>query len=500
MRSGSALDPENTERPSARKAAKRVRRNRLLALAILAILGLVVLAPAGLASDGETTPETETEGSPRAQREARDRARAQHKADRQARRNQMAAERETRRRAREAEHQARVEARGIKGLAHKTDANAEVEINCTSITVHYHDFPVVPGSPNVVNQYVVIRRLSPPPIRIPFPAKTFTFEGSGATSVIPIAAPVGSTTVDIRSSWNTNGLRGGFDIHEAVRCGPLAAFAIEKLQSLGGPFTSETLTGALGQTILYEMIVANTGNTPLTFSNFTDAVCDAGTIAGIPITPVEPMGAFTIVCAHKITAADVAGDEVVNVAGITGTPEEGEGEPIKHESNRVVVTPTGEDEEPKKEEPKNEEPKTPPPTTPTTIPTPKSGVLGTSGASSTSTSKSGVLGFASATVPSLRGPQGCVRSAFTAGVKSAGVSSVIFYLDGRHLKRLTSHNAHKGLISIKIDVSKLKVGPHRVKATITMKPASSGAKAAKASRGLTVVRCHSAVITPHFTG
>ena len=49
-------------------------------------------------------------------------------------------------------------------------------------------------------------------------------------------------------------------------------------------------------------------------------------------------------------------------------------------------------------------------------------------------------------------------------------------------------------------MSKLKVGPHRVKATITMKPATSGGKAAKGSRGLTVVRCHSAVITPHFTG
>ena len=46
----------------------------------------------------------------------------------------------------------------------------------------------------------------------------------------------------------------------------------------------------------------------------------------------------------------------------------------------------------------------------------------------------------------------------------------------------------------------MKVGPHRVKATITMKPVSAGGKTAKASRNLTVVRCHSAVVTPHFTG
>jgi hypothetical protein len=92
-----------------------------------------------------------------------------------------------------------------------------------------------------------------------------------------------------------------------------------------------------------------------------------------------------------------------------------------------------------------------------------------------------------------------VRSSFTASVKSAGVSSVIFYLDGRKLKRMTASNARKGLISIRIDVSKLKVGPHRVKASITMK-ATSGGKATKGTRGLTVVHCHSAVITPHFTG
>ncbi len=133
-------------------------------------------------------------------------------------------------------------------------------------------------------------------------------------------------------------------------------------------------------------------------------------------------------------------------------------------------------------------------------PTPKSGVLGTSGASSTSSSKSGVLGFASATVPSLRGPQGCVRSSVTASVKSAGVKSVVFYIDGHKLRTLTASAARKGLISIRIDVSKMKVGPHRVKATITMKPVSAGGKASKASRSLTVVRCHSAVVTPHFTG
>ncbi len=338
-------------------------------------------------------------------------------------------------------------------------------------------------------------------LHIVFPTKTFSFEGTEATDVIPIAAPVGPSNVDLRSRWNTNELKGGFDIHQSVKCEPNPKFEIEKLQSLGGPFTKEQLTGEVGQTVLYEMVVTNTGNTPLTFSNFSDAVCDPGTIAGVPIVPVEPLESFTVVCAHKITAADATAGSLVNIAKITGTPEEGEGSSVEHESNQVVVTPKAEEKEPEKEKEKApEEPKGGGEKTSSNTPTPKSGVLGTSGASSTSSSKSGVLGFASATVPSLRGPQGCVRAGFTASVRSAGVKSVVFYLDGHRLRTLGPANSRKGLISLRIDVSKLKVGVHRVKATITMKPVSSGAKAAKASRSLTVVRCHSAVITPHFTG
>lgn len=472
-------------------------RNRLLGLAILAILGLAVLAPAGLASTSEAPPQ-ESNASQRAAR------RETAQAERQARKEaveQQRAESKARRQQRVAEHKARAEARRAEqhSIHHgvKVNANAEVSIDCESITVKYMGFNSVEGSPNNVLQIIEMKRGSSG-YHVVFPTKTFSFEGTEATDVIPIAAAVGPSNVDLRSRWNTNGLKGGFDIHQSVKCEPNPKFALEKLQSLGGPFTTEPLTGTVGQTVLYEILVTNTGNTPLTFSNFSDTVCDPGTSAGVPAVPVEPLESFTVVCAHKITAADVTAGTVINIAKITGTPEEGEGSSVEHESNRVVVTPKAEEKEKEKEP---EQPKgggeNPPPGN---NPTPKSGVLGTSGSSSTTTSKSGVLGFTSATVPALRGPQGCVRSGFTASVKSAGVKSVVFYLDGHRLRTMGPANARKGLISLYIPVSKLNVGAHRVKAAITMKPLSTGGKASKASRSLTVVRCHSAVVTPRFTG
>jgi uncharacterized repeat protein (TIGR01451 family) len=464
-----------------------------------------VLAPAGLASVSEPAPPPqESNASQRAAR--RENAQAERQARKQAV-EQQRAESKARRQQRVAEHKARAEARRAEqhSVHHgvKVNANAEVEINCESITVKYMHFNAVQGSPNNVLQIIEMKRGSSG-YHVVFPTKTFSFEGTEATDVIPIAAAVGPSNVDLRSRWNTNGLKGGFDIHQSVKCEPNPKFEIEKLQSLGGPFTTEPLTGTVGQTVLYEIVVTNTGNTPLTFGNFSDTVCDAGTSAGVPTVPVEPLESFTVVCAHKITAADVTAGTVINIAKITGTPEEGEGSSVEHESNQVVVTPKDSEKEQKEKEEKEKTPEQPkggsenPP--PNNNPTPKSGVLGTSGASSTSTSKSGVLGFASATVPSLRGPQGCVRSGFTASVKSAGVKSVVFYLDGHRLRTMGPANSHKGLISLYIPVSKLNVGAHRVKAAITMKPVSSGGKASKASRSLTVVRCHSAVVTPRFTG
>jgi hypothetical protein len=118
------------------------------------------------------------------------------------------------------------------------------------------------------------------------------------------------------------------------------AFTIEKLQKIAGSsgtFTSSQLSGEVGQTVDYEMIVKNTGNTHLAFSSFSDAHCDAMTIGGGPSSAgLEPNESATYTCSHLLTSADQTAGSYSNAATVTGTPPEGGA--ITHTSNTVVVT------------------------------------------------------------------------------------------------------------------------------------------------------------------
>ncbi|HTU77542.1 MAG TPA: hypothetical protein VMF09_02150 [Solirubrobacteraceae bacterium] len=116
---------------------------------------------------------------------------------------------------------------------------------------------------------------------------------------------------------------------------PMPKFTIEKLQELAGAgtgFTSEQLSGMVGQTVDYEIVIDNTGNVSLTFSSFTDPHCDPGTIAGGPgASPVLPGDSTTYTCSHVLASPG----SVVNVATVTATPPE-EG-PITESSPPVEV-------------------------------------------------------------------------------------------------------------------------------------------------------------------
>jgi len=282
---------------------------------------------------------------------------------------------------------------------------------------------------------------------------------------------------------------------------PRPAFSVEKLQEIaggGGSYTTSPLTGQVGQTVDYEILVKNTGNVPLTLGSFTDPRCDAGTVSGGPgVGALAPESSTSYLCTHLLDKADQSAGSYANTVTVTGTPPNGEGSPVTYTSDTVVVNvPTS--TTPTSTTPASTTPAstTPASTTSTsTTPPPRS----SSPTSSIQPPKSGVLVFKSATVPALKGPQGCVRASFRVSMKSAGVASVTFYLDGRKLKKLTAKKAHKGEFTILIDTAKLGVGAHKLTAKITMLQTAS-TKVAHASRTVTLLRCRSAVQTPNFAG
>ena len=480
-------------------------------------------------------------------------------------------------------------------------AHGNVEFSCAQVNWTFWKFHA--GS-NTVIHVLTVKNLETEETRKI--RGSFTFDGEEGTTSTPLDLPPGSYKVDAWAKWKGNGLKGSFDILGRLNCGPAPAFSIEKLQRIGtGAFTTSTLLGEVGETVEYEIVLENTGNVPLSFEALVDSNCDEGTLSGGPgASPVPPAASTTYTCTHVLSTGDRAAGSHSNSARSTGAPPEGDGPPITHTSNTVIVTVANPAPAFTLEKLQKIAGSADPFTTstlagrvgqtieyevivkntgnvsltltgfsdaqcdPSTItggspggmlaagasatytcshllgeadlaagsysntagltgtppegggapithtsntvvvtvsPAPPSGAGSSSpggGVLSSSVSQppeSGLLATALSTVPRLKAPQGCVRNRFQVSVKSAGVHSVTFYLDGHKLKTLTSKNAHKGLLSIQIDPAKWKVGPHRLVAKITM-TAAGASKATTASRTARLVRCRAAVLTPRFTG
>lgn len=204
--------------------------------------------------------------------------------------------------------------------------NGSVTATCNSITFAFKNFANAEN--NTVAEKVFVHGVL-------VDSQPFTFNGPTGTNTIPISVPVGPGIVDGEANWNTNGLKGGFDIQWTLNCS-FPAYTIEKLQRIqgsGGEFTTETLPGEVGQTVEYEILLHNTGNTVLTFSKFTDGKCSG--VTG-PTAPINPGESTVYLCSHKLVLADTSG-YYVNQASVTGSPPKGQGLPITKKSNTVAV-------------------------------------------------------------------------------------------------------------------------------------------------------------------
>jgi len=260
-----------------------------------------------------------------------------------------------------------------------------------------------------------------------------------------------------------------------------ASFTIEKSQRIAGGagvFETSPLTGAIGQTVEYEIVVRNTANVSETFGGFTDSHCDAGTISGGPgSSPLAAGGSTTYTCDHVLTAIG----PYTNEASVTGTAQGAP--PLTQTSNQVVA------EVPPPQPSKNVEVNPPAAPLPQTIAGVPSGPTGPTG-------HTGVVGFQCVAPPGLHGASGPKRGPFTVQVSSNGIKQITFYLDGRKLKTLKTSQAKGGKFTIRIDPSKLSHRAH----TVSFKALSSDSACAKTSRSSTFVHPFTERVAPKFTG
>jgi Thrombospondin type 3 repeat len=118
----------------------------------------------------------------------------------------------------------------------------------------------------------------------------------------------------------------------------------------------------------------------------------------------------------------------------------------------------------------------------------------TSGSGPADTGSQVVLGERIAAVSArLLAPTGCTARSFSARVRGAGIASVVFTVDGKRVKTVRTG----GMFVARVNPAKLKVGIHRIVATVKFDPARH--QKARTLRS-SFQHCSSRFIAPRFTG
>jgi hypothetical protein len=229
-----------------------------------------------------------------------------------------------------------------------------VEFQCKGITFHFEGFPNMPK--NTVKLKIRVDGVQYGPI-------IFEFNGPTGEYTWPLNLGPGKHALDGKANWKTNGFSGGSDQSKAIACTAEPDFSIEKTQRVqgsGNPFTNEYVSVKGGQTMEYQITIANTGNVGLKFPFFedffrelkesgetpdfafcTESECSAGTLkcsGGPGAAEVKP-GATTQYACERTVDAEVGGEkveEVVNRAFAEADPTEGS--EFERSSNSVFAT------------------------------------------------------------------------------------------------------------------------------------------------------------------
>jgi hypothetical protein len=269
---------------------------------------------------------------------------------------------------------------------------------------------------------------------------------SGASLTVHVTAPTTSTSCgkydNTAEATTANDGSGKASASESVLC---SDFTVEKLQQIGGgSFTKNQLTGNIGETVDYEILVTNTGEAPLKLELIVDVNCTNMQGPGKGVLATGESTTYT--CEHKLTEAGT----YTNVATVAGNEK-------AKESNRVsTVVPAP--------------------------PTPKQVVKAVCTVSESSIK--------------LNGASGSKRGLFTVTISALGIQQITFYLDGHKLKTLTSAQAKNGKFTVRIDPRKLRYGAH----SVSVKTVMSAAICANIARAGVFVHPHPPVVKPKFTG
>jgi hypothetical protein len=214
----------------------------------------------------------------------------------------------------------------------------------------------------------------------------------------------------------------------SVEVPPEPGLAVETIQEINGAGTGYTawpLSGTVGQTVDYEVIVKNTGNVAVTLAEFRDPHCDFGTFAG-PSRSVAlpPQEVVTYHCSHMLVEGDLP--QLSNTAIVTWESSYG-----------------------------------PPASATSTV------LTGVAAGVATGVAESAVCSIPEPSIV-LHGAGGHRRAPFKVWITSSGIAQITFYLDGHKLKTLKTAQAKKGDFSVTINPGKLSYKAHKVSVTAVM--------------------------------
>ena len=330
-------------------------------------------------------------------------------------------------------------------------------------------------------------------------------------------------------------------------------FSIEKLQEIGGSgggLTTSELTAKLGEVVSYEIVVANTGNTPLKFSPLSDQNCVNVSPAGASELAVG--GAETFTCEHAVTSVgswtneaeiEAAGKrkpsnkvvvktleepnyeveklQLIKGSGAAFTKTELSGKIGEVVDYLVIVRNTGNvaimfaplvDNDCSSVSPSGA----------SEVPLGGSEVFTCEHtlASSGSWTNEATIEGAGKTKPSnvvivnvpvqvvkaqcaisesvivLHGVSGSKRKTFAVRIPALGIKEITFYLDGRKIKTLKASQASNGQFKINISPGKLSYGAHRV----SVKTVMTDNACAAIARSAVFVHPKRSLVKPRFTG